>query len=78
MIVIHLPIIKPNKNTKTFTLPETNRSSLKIMLSNRNLLFQGAHIFRCYVFPSQEDKAEVGGSTSSGMSAIRIMRVYLG
>ncbi len=30
------------------TLPETNSSHLKIMVSNRNLLFQGS-IFRCYV-----------------------------
>ena len=31
-----------------FTLPETNSSPLKMMVSNRNLLFQGS-IFRCYV-----------------------------
>ena len=30
------------------TLPETNSSSLKMMVSNRNLLFQGV-IFRCHV-----------------------------
>ena len=31
------------------TLPETNSSPLKMMVSNRNLLFQGAPIFRGYV-----------------------------
>ena len=30
------------------TLPETNSSPLKMVVSNRNLLFQGS-IFRCYV-----------------------------
>ena len=31
-----------------FTLSETNSSHLKMVVSNRNLLFQGS-IFRCYV-----------------------------
>ena len=36
------------------TLPETNSSHLKIVVSNRNLLFQGGPIFRCYVSFSED------------------------
>ena len=42
------PAASRGTNLHEFTLPETNSSPLKMMVSNRNLLFQGS-IFRCYV-----------------------------
>ena len=38
----------PEKKRNFDTLPETNSSPLKMVVSNRNLLFQGS-ISRCYV-----------------------------
>ena len=38
--------LRPCMASKSLTLPETNSSPLKMVVSNRNLLFQGAPIFR--------------------------------
>ncbi len=46
---IHAPIQHSKKTQLTQpTPPETNSSHLKMVVSNRNLLFQRS-IFRCYV-----------------------------
>ena len=39
---LHIPTSSPTRNT----LPKTNSSPLKMVVSNRNLLFQGAPIFK--------------------------------
>ena len=46
-----------------YTFPKTNSSHLKMMVSNRNLLFQG-FMFRCYV-SFREGNLFIGSSFST-------------
>ena len=67
-------------STKTNTLPETNSSPLKMMVSNRNLLFQrvisqGSRGSFGFVWFQKSKKEPQSGSCGVGSSAVRFLAV---